>query len=368
MEAMGTDDGPTDGSLSELLGREAYRFDFYQAVRLLELLRPERTPVGHGGSNVEPVAFQSKVGLDFPASDIVSAEFPADDAQPVRLTVAFMGLAGGAGPLPAPFTELVIQRNADRSKDHFATRDFLDIFNHRLISFLYRSRKKHRVALNNRPPEQTQWAGWLFDLAGLKFAAEERDSRRFASDNRASRRWARTLLRYSGILSNQVRSMTGLEAMLADYFGVRVSGEQLLGRWLRIEPRDQTRIGVRLGANQRLGIDAVLGDRAWDQMGRVRLHLSAMKLSRLREFLPTGPAFKALAHIARVHLQQDIDIDLRLALEPNQASGMRLSLSADSRLGWTSWLNTGRSGPGDDSVRLRLPALYQDRSPQMKAA
>ncbi len=355
---MGTDDGPTAGSLTELLGREAYRFDFFQAVRLVEMLHAERIPVGHGGSNNEPVAFRSKVGLDFPASDLVSAEFPADVLEPVRLTVAFMGLAGASGPLPAPFTELVIQRNADRGKDHFATRDFLDIFNHRFVSFLYRSRKKHRVALNNRPPEQTEWARWLFDLAGLEFAAGHRDKRR----------WARSLLRYSGILSNQVRSMAGLEAMLGDHFGVSVSGEQLLGRWLQIDARDHTRIGARLGANQRLGIDAILGVRSWDQMGRIRLHLSAMKLSRLREFLPVGPAFKALARIARVHLQQDIDIDLHLALEPNQASGTRLGLAGDSRLGWTSWLNTGRSRPGDDPVRLRLPALYHDRPPHMKAA
>ena len=365
---MGTDDGPTDGSLSELLGREAYRFDFYQAVRLVELLRPGRTPVGHGGNNVEPLAFQSKVGLDFPASDIVSAEFPADEAEPVRMTVAFMGLAGASGPLPTPFTELVIQRNADRSKDHFATRDFLDIFNHRLISFLYRARKKHRIALNNRPPERTEWAGWLFDLAGLKFAVDERDSRRFATDNRASRQWARTLLRYSGILSNQVRSMAGLEAMLSDHFGIPVYGEQLLGRWLEIDARDRTRIGARRGANQRLGIDSVLGVRAWDQMGRMRLHLKAMKLAQLREFLPNGAAFTALARMARVHLQQDIDIDLRLALEPNQPSGMRLSRSGDIRLGWTSWLNTGRSRPGDDPVRLRLPALYHEHQHHMKAA
>jgi len=355
---MGTDDGTTAGSLSELLAREAYRFDFYQAVRLMELLRRESVPVGHGGSNTEAVAFQSKVGLDFPASDIVDAEFPADESAPVRLTVAFMGLARASGPLPAPFTELVIQRNADRGENHFATRDFLDIFNHRLVSFLYRSRKKHRMALSNRPPEQTEWARWLFDLAGLEFAADTRDARR----------WARSLLRYSGILSNQVRSMAGLEAMLGDHFGIRVRGEQMLGRWLRIDARDHTRIGTRLGANQRLGIDAVLGVRAWDQMGRIRLHLSAMKVSHLREFLPLGPAYTELARIARVHLQQDIDIELCLTLEPNQLSGTRLSASSDSRLGWTTWLNTGRSRPSDDPARLRLPALYQDHPHHMKAA
>jgi type VI secretion system protein ImpH len=147
-----------------------------------------------------------------------------------------------------------------------------------------------------------------------------------------------------------------------------VKGEQLLGRWLRIDARDHTRIGRRLGANQRLGMDAVLGVRAWDQMGRIRLRLGTMKLSRLREFLPVGTAFRALGYVARAHLQQDIDIDLRLELEPGQIAGTRLSLVSECRLGWTSWLNTGRSRPGDDPVRLRLPALYEERQHQMKAA
>ncbi len=352
---MATDNGPAAGSLNELLGREPFSFDFFQAVRLLELLRPEAVSPGHGGSNLEPVAFRSKIGFDFPASDVVNAEFPADEAEPVRLTVAFMGLAGATGPLPTPFTELVMQRTAARD---FATRDFLDIFNHRLISFLYRSRKKHRIALNSRPPDQTALARWLFDLAGLEFATQNRDARK----------WARSLLRYSGILAHQVRSMAALEAMLSDYFETPVRGEQLLGRWLVIEPRDRTRIGRRLGANQRLAVDAMLGMRAWDQMGRIRLRISVPSLARLREFLPDGDAFQALTRVTRVHLQQDIDIELHLALAPGQVSGTRLGGTSEARLGWTSWLNTGRSRSGDDLVRLRLPAAHSIQEHHLKAA
>lgn len=352
---MATDNGPTTGTLSELLEREPFRFDFFQAVRLVELLRPEAAPPGHGGSNLEAVVFRSKVGLDFPASDVVSAELSADEAEPVRLTVAFMGLAGSSGPLPTPFTELIMQRTVARD---FATRDFLDIFNHRLISFLYRSRKKHRIALNNRPPDQTELARWLFDLAGLEFKAQNGDSRK----------WARSLLRYSGILAHQVRSMAALEAMLTDFFDTPVRGEQLLGRWLVIEARDRTRIGCRLGANRRLGVDTALGARAWDQMGRIRLRISVPNLARLREFLPQGKAFLSLTRIARLHLQQDIDIELHLALESGQVSGTRLGGTGEARLGWTSWLNTGRSRSGDDPVRLRLPAEHAIRDHQIKAA
>lgn len=346
---MGTDDRPPAGPLVEQLANEPYRFDFFQAARLAELLRKDLMPVGHGGSNREAVAFKSHVGLDFPASDLVSAQIPADENEPVALTVAFMGLAGGSGPMPVPFTELIIQRNAARD---YATRDFLDIFNNRLVSFLYRSRKKHRMALNSLPPESTAFARWLFTLAGLELASRRSDTRK----------WARSLLRYGGILSHEVRSMTALETMLSDYFKTPVHGRQLLGRWLIIEPRDRTHIGTRQGRNHRLGRNTVLGRRAWDQMGRIRLAVDLPNLSRLREFLPGASAHAELNRITRLHLQQDLDIDLRLSLAAGQKSGTRLGRAGDARLGWTSWLNSNLSRPGDDPVRLRLPALHTPRT------
>jgi type VI secretion system protein ImpH len=352
---MATDDRPATGSLIELLEREAYRFDFYQAVRLVEALRPDAVPPGHGGSHPEPVAFCSRVALEFPASDLVSAEIPADPSEPVRLTVAFMGLAGASGPLPTPFTELVIQRSAAR--DH-ASRDFLDIFNHRLVSFLYRSRKKHRPGLDSRSPEHTPAARWLFGLGGLEYPARRTQSRK----------WTRALLKYSGILAHQVRSMSALEAMLSDRFATPVTGEQMLGRWLRIDARDWTRIGRQRGVNQRLGVDAVLGKRAWNQGGRIRLHLKALELERLREFLPGRSALQALEQMVRVHLQQDIDVALTLSLAAGQRAGTRLARSGGHALGWTAWLSTGRSRASDDPARVALPALAEGWPGRLRTA
>jgi len=49
--------------------------------------------------------------------------------------VNFMGIAGIQGPLPLPYTEILMSRM--RQKD-MAFRDFLDIFNHRLVSVFTR--------------------------------------------------------------------------------------------------------------------------------------------------------------------------------------------------------------------------------------
>jgi len=127
----------TDTPLEQLLFAEGFRFDFYQAVKLLEMLAPDATPVAEGSEpDAEPVRFRSRVGLDFPASeiDLLARAVTAD--LPPEMRVNFLGLAGVLGPLPLPITELVVERVWHKDT---ALRDFLDLFNHRLVSILARA-------------------------------------------------------------------------------------------------------------------------------------------------------------------------------------------------------------------------------------
>ena len=122
----------SDRAVADWLFAEGYRFDFYQAVKLLELLRPDATPVAEGSEPAnEPVRFASAVSLAFPASEVAAVHHQAEDGQPPVMTVNFLGLAGARGPLPPVFSELILERL--RARDT-AMRDFLDIFNHALIN------------------------------------------------------------------------------------------------------------------------------------------------------------------------------------------------------------------------------------------
>lgn len=335
-----------DTSVGDWLYEEPYGFDFFQAVRLLELASPDSSPVGEGAEPArEAVRFRSGVGLDFPASDVAEVRPPEAPAAPARMTVNFMGLAGATGPLNTPSTELIIERAWHGDE---APRDFLDIFNHRLVSLLYRTRKLHRVGLDNAAPGLDRTASYLFSIAGL--GTPSLRGRMQVKD--------RALLFYAGLLGQQPRSMAGLEALLSHYFGVRAVGVPFKGRWRALEENQWTRIGGS-GRNVRLGVDAVVGTRVWDEEGAFEIELGPLTLEQFEDFLPTGWAFRPLCDLVRFYVGDELDFSFRLRLAASEVPSASLPKRGGPReggvrLGWSAWVAPPESE--EDSQVVVSPA------------
>jgi type VI secretion system protein ImpH len=333
----------TSGSVARLLFAEGWRFELSQAVRLLERMAGEAVPVGEGTEpEREAVRFSSRVGFDFPASEIQEVELPATPGEPARMTVNVMGLAGALGPLPAPFSELLLERLG--AKDP-ALRDFLDIFNHRLVSMLHRARKRVRPGLSWDRPDREGFSRAAFALMGL---GTEGARGRMAVEDRA-------LLQYTGLLARRGRSAVGIEAMLADYFGVGVRCTQFVGRWLVLDGDQRTALGAAgtSGRNQQLsalGSGAALGGRVWDQAAGVELTLGPLSLGQFLDFLPIGRGFRSLVQLVRFTVGDDLDFDVRLALQAAEVPPCRLGCGP--RLGWSAWLKTRDTAADDSQVRL----------------
>lgn len=324
----------TRHSVEKWLFDEGYHFDFYQAVRLLELIYPQKHAVGeHAEPGTEVVRFKSNVSLAFPPGEIAEIT-PAQNGSPAEMRVNFLGLAGALAPLPLPYTEMVLERIW---KKDTAMRDFLDIFNHRIVSLMYRVRKLHRIALETVPSDRSSLAPFLYSFIGMQTAGLKR--RMDFPD--------RSLLYYAGILAEKPRSMTGLLTILRDYFGVAIHARQMVGRWLYLDDDDRTSIGYS-GRMQVLGQDASLGGRAWSQQGRFDLEIGPVPFERLLDFVPGGRAFGAFCAIVRFHAGGEHQFGLLLSVESSTVPPMRLGQGRGARLGWTSWL---RRDGGDTSVR-----------------
>jgi type VI secretion system protein ImpH len=328
--------------VEEKLRREPYTFDFFQAIRLLEKFRPERKPVGKFVHPEAEIAhFRAHPSLAFPASQIQNLEWSEDG--PARMLVNFMGLIGPEGVLPNPYTSLIIERQ--REGDN-TLRDFLDIFNHRIISLFYRAWRKYRVDVACERGEREQFSRNLLSLLGLGTEGM-RDRQTLCDDS---------LVYYAGLLSQRPRSAQALQQILSDYFDVPVAIEQFSGGWYRLDPETQCRLWQENTDSGELGFGAVVGDEMWSQQSRVRIVIGPLTLERYADFLPDGQSFEPLRGWVRFFSNDEWDFELKLILEREQVPACTLGADGVSgpQLGWVSWVKSApfQRDPGDTVLAL----------------
>ena len=313
------------------LEQEPEAFTFFQAVRLLQReLSPESTVGGFADPAREGVRFTVSSSLAFAAGDVQDMDIDAEGRARVR--VNFMGLVGHMGVLPMHYT-LLIDPQAEAFGDPDAFRDFLDIFQHRILSLFYRAweRSHFYVPLERREPDRV--SPHLLDLVGLGSA----DLRRSVSAG------GRNLLFYAGLLGVRQRSAMALRQLLEDYFDVPVEIEQFRGGWYRLSESAQCRIDEEadIGAAG-LGEGTVVGDEIWDPQARVRVRIGPLSREDYDAFLPGGLAHDALRELAHFFSDGQFDFEVQLVLERNDVPGV--VLGSEERglppLGWCTWLRT----------------------------
>ena len=318
------------------------RFDFFQAVRLLLQVSAGRKPVGYFvNPGDEALRFGAEASLAFPPNTIDEVRW---ENQVPFMKVTFMGLTGPAGVLPRCYSSFVLDRI--RANDRTLA-DFLDLFNHRFISFFYRAWEKYRFGVAYERDGADRVSTYLSCLVGLGTAGLE--SRLGIPGERA--------LFYAGLLSLQTRSATALEQLLMDYFAVPVEVEQFIGVWRPLEDGDQCLLDDGESYSEQLGVAAVAGDAVWDQQSRIRLKLGPMREQQYLSFLPSGTAWEPLRALTRFFCGPELEVEAQLILERSEVPQCDLGKDdlAGPRLGWFTWVRSGASfdrSPGDTVLLL----------------
>ena len=325
----GGSDSPVDFSeVEELLRSEPYRFEFFQAIRLLERIAPDRKPLGRFTNPADEVArLGSFPSLSFPASEIQSIDWPEGEAP--SLAVNFMGVTGPQGPLPHFYTTLILARL--RSGDR-TLRDFLDLFHHRMLSFFYQAWEKYRFAVSYERGERDRFSHHLLDLIGLGTLGLQE---RLAVPDDA-------FLFFAGILGQRPHSAHALELLLNDYFEVPCEVIQLVGGWFRLDETTECCIGERSTPSEQLGLGAVVGDEVWNQQARARIRIGPLELENYLDFLPNGSAYQPLRSLLRFWTNEEIDFEVQLVLEREEVPRCQLGGEGDGapQLGWVTWMKS----------------------------
>jgi type VI secretion system protein ImpH len=343
---------PPPRPLAERLFAEGYAFDFFQAVRLLEALYPGRQLDGPD----EPVRFRAWQSLSFPPSAIAGLRPPVSEAAPAVMTVAFMGLTGPSGVLPRHYTELLLRLQRDaRGPERTALRDWLDLFNDRLITLFYQTWRKYRfwLAYERRGPEQAEPDPFTRALRSLTGTGTPglRDRLRVTAHDSAGGEQVlasvddQAVLFYGGLFAHRPRCAAGLNAILADYFRVPAKVLQFQGQWLQLDDPNRSHLG---SANSTLGSDLVVGQRVWDVQNKVRVRLGPLRYSQFQALLPDrapapgGKTFFSLLHLVRLYAGPELDVDVQLVPRAEEVPECLLpeSTADGPRLGWDTWLTS----------------------------
>ena len=129
---MADPDRGTDHPLKQTLLKEGFRFNFFQAVRLLQQTTPGCAPVGYQGPvDQEAIRFRPVLDMAFAASDVAKiTKSDGPDGRPrYDIATTFMSVYGAVSPLPTYFTEDLLNQD-----DESLQQEFLDLFHHRAIS------------------------------------------------------------------------------------------------------------------------------------------------------------------------------------------------------------------------------------------
>jgi type VI secretion system protein ImpH len=319
------------------LEEKPYQHDFYQTLRRIECLFPDKPRLGQALRPAdEPVRLAQEASMSFAPAPIASFQ-PASEGQRPRLVQRIFGLLGPNGALPLHLTEYTRERllhHGDASLSRF-----LDLFHHRLLELFYRAWAQAQPTVSLDRPAEDRFSIHVGALVGIGTKSlRERDA---AGDF--------VKLFHAGLLSRQIRNADGLQALLTGYFRVPVRVEQFVGHWMKLPESDRTRLGSGTAGAQ-LGVGTVLGGRVWDRQHRARIRLGPLTLAQYEAFLPGGTALPRLVALVRQYLCFELDWDARLALK--RAEVPRTRLGRFGRLGWTTWLGCPRASCDPDPLIL----------------
>ncbi len=372
-------------SIIARLFQEPGNFDFFQAVSLIDRWDPRFRPVGTTAHpERESLRFRAALGAAFPPAAIRQALPPVAESPQPELTVALLGLTGPSGILPRRYTELVyrLAREAKGPERH-ALRDWLDLFNHRLLSLFYRAWEKYRFTKAYEREEHLRtepdaFTAALFSLAGLGIPDLRGRLQVTALTGDLLLRGEEVLakvddlalLRYGGLLTQRPRTSSNLRQILQDYFGLPARIEQFQGQWLVLNAQQRTMLsgGHNAGSSHnQLGGTAVAGTRVWDVNTKFRVRVGPLSYQQFIEMLPDDDAttrrktFFLLCHLVRLFVGPEFDFSVQLVLRREDVPNCRLvdNPQRGPYLGWNSWLSSGTSREDVDDAQFESAEVYQ---------
>lgn len=338
-------------SITRKLADAPYEFQFQQAVRLLERSALFEKETSQSGIATNPVArftppssefvrFNTNQTLAFPSSEVQSVKRIDKDsgASQWQMIVNLMGLTGSMGVLPYHYTELILKRQ--KQKDETMVH-FFDLFNHRTLSLFFQASVKYHLPLQyerNRlhgSPRSVQEPQTRALLSLIGMGTQALNDRLYTRDE--------SLVYYSGLFSQNVRTATGLKQILRSHFNIPVDVDQFIGQWQDLIDDVRSRLPDfenPKGRNVCLGRSAMLGKKGWFAQGKIHIVLGPLNKKQLEKFAPGTFALKALNELVRMYVGMENDYEFIIRVKRSDIpEKIQLGKQTPAIMGWNTWLS-----------------------------
>lgn len=351
------------GVIQQLLD-QPYRFQFFQAVRLLTLwFRRKGVAPEHALSR--RIKFDNRLSLGFAPSELEAVKtYPAsvgktetelaqalqaDTLEHISLTPTFMGFLGSSGTLPYHYTERI-------AAHQMVARDggpkaFLDAFSNRPIALLFEAWRKYRLELQYESTGSDGFLPLLLSLAGLGHPSLHQRLGKEGDDGVLDE----SIASYSAALRQKPASAAYMTRVLCEHFDVPIRIQQFVGCWYGVPASQQSALG---SPNAVLGSTAMVGARVWQRDLRMGIKIGPLARADFEQFLPGAKASQALDKLLKLFTNHALEYEVQLILRAQDVQSVALnSQRSGGKLGWDTFVTSGPALQDRADVRYTLNAI-----------
>ncbi|MGS0630167.1 MULTISPECIES: type VI secretion system baseplate subunit TssG [Photorhabdus] len=330
--------------LVQRLAPNIYGFNFFRFCQLLESIQDERPPLGSTISpSDDPIRFRPHPGMGFPASELRNAE--CDEEQLPAIRTLFLGLYGVDSPLPTAYLDDIAQRR----EGYEGVTDFLDIFNHRIMTQYYRIWRKYSYPATYHPGGKDETSQCLLGLVGLGIPGSQQQIATPVS----------RFLALLGTMRLPTRTAEGVIKLVELLAPLTLA---------KVIPHDRRRVRLTLPARLscrhpvQLSQRLVLGKMGTDVNSQMRLHLYTEDTDEAQGWLPQRELHADLLVLLRVYLGWRCSVRLHLTLPKGILPAAQLGKQR-IRLGRTGVLGLKPGAPAVSGMVTINLGLYQGLLP-----
>lgn len=273
------------------------------------------------------ILFSSQQSFEPMAASIDSIS-EAKDGKHYTINGGLLNLTGPNGILPSHYSEAIAKTLRDKNT---VLKDFIDIFNHRANSLMYRSWAKYRLDTDKAYQanvEQYQSAVdlMLSALSGEPYPDAEQSN-----------------FYFGGLTYAQTVSAQKLEHMIQSISNLPVRINQFKGKWIELAEEQLSRMSsFNKGESfNQLGVNTMLGRRCWDLNSGFEVEIEIKDAESFERLTPNGDLYKSLKRMIKKKVGSAYDFNFKLKVKEAHCKRVRLRKGGGAtKLGASAWMGS----------------------------